>query len=209
MLYPGRIYTLKITRRTPQGVYLAIPEEAGEAVLLPGKQVPAGAKPGDTVENVFIYRDSSDRLIATLKEPYITVGHYARLLVRQETGIGFFLDMGLERDLLMPFREASKRTKPREGDYVLVQMYVDKSDRLAATMHIPEEKRTEAELEADGSVILRHLKELGGELGLGDASPPEDIRAEFHISKAAFKRAVGHLYKEGKVRPEKDRLLLL
>ncbi len=209
MLYPGKQYSLTIMKRTPQGVYLADPEEAEEQVLLPGRQVPAGAKPGDELRNVFVYRDSSDRMIATLREPYLTVGHYARLEVLEETEIGYFLDMGLERDLLLPFREAGRKKKPCPGDYVLVQMYVDKSGRLAATMKIPEEKRISAELEADGAAIMRHLTELGGTLGLGDASSPEAVYAEFHISKAAFKRAVGHLYKEGKVRPEKERILLI
>ncbi|MCR4908077.1 MAG: hypothetical protein K5985_04540 [Lachnospiraceae bacterium] len=209
MLCPGRLCNLIVIKRTPQGVYLAESGEAKEKVLLPAKQIPEGAGIGAELENVFLYRDSSDRLIATLKKPFLTVGHYGRLLVREETEIGYFLDMGLERDLLMPFREAAKHPKPEVGDYVLVQMYVDKSDRLAATMRIPEEKRKPAELEADGSAILRRLGEAGGELGLGDASPGEAIYNEFHISKACFKRAVGHLYKEGKVRPEKTRILLM
>ena len=74
-------------------------EKAGDeaAVLLPKKQVPAGAKIGDKM-TVFIYKDSSDRLIATVREPKITLGEIAVLRVAQVTRIGAFLDWGLEKD---------------------------------------------------------------------------------------------------------------
>lgn len=117
------------------GVYLAENKEADakSRVLLPVKQVPQGTKEGDCLE-VFIYKDSQDRLIATTREPVLTVGQTAVLKVRQVTRIGAFLDWGLEKDLLLPYHEQTVRV--REGQECLVALYVDKSSRLCATMKV-------------------------------------------------------------------------
>ena len=106
MILPGEKMKLRIKRILPQGAYLAEEDDSakGDEVLLPGKQVPEGAAPGDETE-VFIYRDSKDRLISTTAEPLIVSHEVARLKVREVTKIGAFLDMGLERDLLLPFAE--------------------------------------------------------------------------------------------------------
>ncbi len=137
MLKLGTVETLKIVREKEFGVYLADPaEEKGrdeETVLLPSKQVPAGKKAGDKVR-VFLYKDSEDRMIATTEKPYITLGETALLRVKEISRIGAFLDMGLERDLLLPFKEQTRELK--QGEKVLVALYVDKSDRLAATMKV-------------------------------------------------------------------------
>ena len=102
-------------------------------MLLPKKQVPEGAKIGDKVK-VFIYKDSSDRLIATTGMPKLQVGETAMLEVKDVAKMGAFLDMGLEKDLLLPFKE---QTHPvRKGEQCLVTLYVDKSRRLAATMRV-------------------------------------------------------------------------
>ena len=104
-----------------------------EKVLLPIKQVPEQTKEGDILE-VFIYKDSMDRMIATVREPDLQVGETAVLKVVQTSKIGAFLDWGLEKDLLLPFREQTMRVK--EGQECLVALYIDKSERLCATMKV-------------------------------------------------------------------------
>lgn len=135
MISLGEIQTLTIIKKVDFGVYLAAKEDAAqtEKVLLPIKQVPQDAKTGDEVE-VFIYRDSKDRLIATTKKPKLTLGGVARLQVVQTGQIGAFLDWGLEKDLLLPFKEQKK--KVREKEECLVALYIDKSGRLCATMNV-------------------------------------------------------------------------
>ncbi len=264
MIEPGKKQILKIERIVSQGAYLSDGE--GAEVLLPGKQVPEGGRAGDSLE-VFIYRDSEDRLIATVNEPLITVGELRDLKVKEITGIGAFLDMGLERDLLLPFKEQTYKVKA--GDTVLVSMYLDRSSRLAATQKIydrlstssPYKEGDEAEgliyeissnfgafvavdhkysglipvseginslkagstvkarvrkvlkdgkltlslrkkaylqLEDDGEIILNYLTSHG-RIPFTDKADPEVIREHFDMSKAAFKRAAGHLLKAGKI----------
>jgi hypothetical protein len=117
------------------GVYLGeeVNAPAEDRVLLPKKQVPQGIKVGDKIK-VFLYKDSKDRLIATTNEPKICVGQLGKLRVSQVTNIGAFLDWGLEKDILLPYKEQTCRV--REGDEVLVMLYIDKSSRLAATMKV-------------------------------------------------------------------------
>ena len=107
-------------------------------MLLPGRQVPEGTKIGDELE-VFLYRDSRDRLIATTHEPKIQLGELQVLTVADTGKIGAFLDWGLEKDLLLPFKEQTAKVK--KGDSCLVSLYVDKSGRLCATMKIYEKLR--------------------------------------------------------------------
>ena len=135
MIELGKKQTLTIVKSVEFGVYLAEDKnaDAKNRVLLPGKQVPQGAKEGDRLE-VFIYKDSRDRLIATTKEPLILLGQTAVLKVKQVTKIGAFLDWGLEKDLLLPYHEQTLHV--REGEEVLVALYVDKSSRLCATMKV-------------------------------------------------------------------------
>jgi hypothetical protein len=104
-----------------------------DRVLLPKKQVPKDKHVGDSVE-VFLYKDSKDRIIATTNEPYLSVGQVGKLKVSQVTNIGAFLDWGLEKDILLPYKEQTSRVK--DGEEVLVTIYVDKSSRLAATMKV-------------------------------------------------------------------------
>ncbi|MCM1251422.1 MAG: S1-like domain-containing RNA-binding protein [Clostridium sp.] len=135
MIALGEIQTLVIIKKVDFGVYLASKDDTAqtEKVLLPGKQVPQGCGIGDEVE-VFIYRDSKDRLIATTNKPKLTLGGVARLQVVQTGQIGAFLDWGLEKDLLLPFKEQKK--KVRENEDCLVALYIDKSGRLCATMNV-------------------------------------------------------------------------
>ena len=126
----GRNVTLEIVKTTDFGVYLGTKEDK---VLLPARQVPEGAGIGDAVD-VFLYRDSQDRIIATTHEPKIRMGEVKALKVKDTGAIGAFLDWGLEKDLFLPFRQQTAKVKP--GDECLVGLYTDKSGRLCATMKV-------------------------------------------------------------------------
>ena len=142
----GKKVRLMIVKEVEFGVYLG---SSQEKVLLPKKQVPPGVEAGDPVE-VFLYKDSSDRLIATTNEPKITLGGLAVLRVVDVAKVGAFLDWGLEKDLLLPFREQT--AKVRKGDQVLVALYVDKSGRLCATMKVYERLRQDPPYQKDDQV---------------------------------------------------------
>lgn len=129
----GRVSRLYVTRFTGNGVYLGSYEYPELSVLLPNNQVPKGIERGDIL-SVFLYKDSEDRLIATVTEPYLSIGKIARLRVTDVTNIGAFLDWGLTKDLFLPFKEQTYRVK--KGEEVLAALYIDKSKRLCATMHI-------------------------------------------------------------------------
>lgn len=133
MLKIGEKQELLVVKEVAFGVYLAEEMNASEKVLLPKKEVEAGTKCGDTV-TVFLYKDSSDRPIATKREPALTLGQTAVLKVKDVTKIGAFLDWGLEKELLLPFREQTCKLYP--GDEVLAALYLDKSSRLCATMKV-------------------------------------------------------------------------
>lgn len=268
MIELGKRQLLEVVRMKDFGVYLG--EKAGDeaAVLLPKKQVPEGTKTGDKIE-VFIYKDSEDRLIATTGIPKLSVGETAVLTVKEVGRIGAFLDMGLEKDLLLPFKEQNH--KVCQGEECLVALYIDKSRRLAATMKVysymssdspyqkddkvkgtvyeineslgafvavenryyglipkkelygnihegdviearvikvrddgkldisPREKAY-VQMDADSELVLKALNEFEGVLPFTDKADPEIIKREFNLSKNAFKRAVGHLLKEGKIK---------
>ncbi len=267
MIKLGEIQTLGIERKVDFGAYLSAAKGDEEVVLLPAKQLPDDAEVGDGVE-VFIYRDSKDRLIATTNTPMLTVGKIAVLKVCQVNKVGAFLDMGLERDLLLPYHEQTYTV--REGDEVLVTMYIDKSNRLAASMKVYEylekdspyktddeveglvyeisrnfgafvavdrkysgliparefsgevkcgdivklrvtgvkedgkldlsvRKKAYLQMNEDADAILELIRERNGHLDFTDKASPELIKDECSMSKNAFKRAVGHLMKEGLV----------
>ena len=132
MIELGKRQLLEVVRAKEFGVYLGEKGEE-EAVLLPRKQVPEGTQIGDTLE-VFIYKDSKDRLIATVNKPRLVIGECAALKVLSVGEIGAFLDWGLEKDLFLPFKQQTAKVKP--GDECLVALYIDKSSRLCATMNV-------------------------------------------------------------------------
>ena len=260
----GEKQVLTVVKIVDFGVYLGSDEER---VLLPKKQVPEGIEAGDPVE-VFLYKDSSDRMIATTKEPKITLGQLAVLEVADVGRIGAFLDWGLEKDLLLPFKEQT--VKVEKGDRCLVSLYVDKSGRLCATMKVypllqtdsPYKKndmvrgtvyeisrdfgvfvavdnkysaliprrevygrmfigqqiearvtdvkadgkldlsvrgRIPEQMDEDARIIMERNSKNGGLLPFTEKAEPERIKAEFGMSKAAFKRAVGRLLKQGRI----------
>lgn len=266
----GKKQTLKIVQQVEFGVYLSeeTDKDAKERVLLPKKQVPSWAGPGDLIP-VFLYKDSKDRLIATTNEPKLVLGEVGRLRCTATGKIGAFLDWGLEKDLFLPFKEQSFRVQV--GDEVLVAVYVDKSDRLCATMNvykclesdspykegdrvkgtlylisndfggyvavddrysalIPKKemygnlkagatvearvvsKRDDGRLNlsvrekaylqigSDAEKIMQIIDEFDGALPFNDKASPEIINRETGMSKNEFKRAVGNLLKNGRIK---------
>lgn len=265
MIRLGERQTLKFLKKMDFGIYVGENEE--EKVLLPRKQVPEEIELGDEID-VFIYRDSSDRLIATTRQPLINLGNMAVLTVTSIGNIGAFMDWGLEKDLFLPFKEQTERVTT--GKSYLVYLYIDKSNRLAATMKvhkyltcaekyqkddmvsgivyeinseigafvavdnefyglIPKKeihgkisvgdvvearvtevredgklnlsanKKAYLQMDEDSEKVLKVIEEYDGILPYNDKASPEVISRDFGLSKNAFKRAVGHLYKEGKI----------
>ncbi|MBO4458053.1 MAG: S1 RNA-binding domain-containing protein [Butyrivibrio sp.] len=133
MIKLGEKQELEVIKKVDFGVYLAQESGSDEKVLLPIKQVPEGCEIGSKIE-VFIYKDSDDRLIATTKTPKIMLGDVRMLKVKETGKIGAFMDWGLEKDVLLPFKEQTK--KVRAGEEVLCAMYIDKSSRLCVTMNV-------------------------------------------------------------------------
>ncbi|MCT4543818.1 MAG: S1-like domain-containing RNA-binding protein [Vallitalea sp.] len=289
MIQLGKVQLLTVERLSPIGIFLTSDNDVIEdtssgfitdnyleekdnkkklEVLLPKKQVPEGIKVGHKLE-VFIYKDSKDRPIATTRKPKIVLGELVPLRVVQDTRIGAFMDWGLERDLFLPFREQT--TKIKINNEYLVALYVDKSKRLCATMDvykhlsnkspydqedmvkgivisvndnvgafvavdnkyhglIPKNElfgnincgdmiegrvtkvredgklnislRAKAylQMDKDSQIILDKMAKNGGKLPLNDKSSPDKIKAELNMSKNAFKRAVGRLFKERKIK---------
>ena len=184
MIALGKKQILEVVKETDFGIYLSDGNEE-EKVLLPKKQVPVGIEVGDRIE-VFIYRDSQDRLIATTNEPFLTLDKMANLKVKQVTGIGAFLDWGLERDLLLPFGEQTVKVK--EGDFCPVALYVDKSNRLCATMRIYSRLSAESPYKKDDKVkgVVYDIKEnLGVFVAVDNCYfglvPPPEVFKKFNI----------------------------
>lgn len=270
MIEIGVKQKLRVINKTDFGIYLG-EEEAGkqEKVLLPIKQVPQGVSEGDEL-TVFVYLDSKDRMIATTREPLLVLGEIAMMTVKEVTPIGAFLDWGLEKDLLLPYKEQKHEIVP--GEQYPVCLYRDKSGRLCGTMKVygrlradaPYEKDAEVtgmvyelhdeigafvavdrkyhavipkkelfetlsvgqtvtarvtevrsdgklnlslrkkaflQMDEDAKTVWNVLERYNGVLPFTDKSvDAERVKQEFHLSKNAFKRAVGRLLKDGKIK---------
>lgn len=268
MMKIGERQELTVVKKVDFGIYLAEKPEDETRVLLPKKQVPSEINIGDTLE-VFIYKDSKDRLISTLSTPKLMLGGVAVLRVADVGKIGAFLDWGLEKDLFLPYKEMTQKVS--KDDEVLVTLYIDKSRRLCASMKglydllrkdapyqkddmvegriyefsdnfgtfvavddqysamIPKHEDTGhlrigdvisakvtnvkpdgkldltlrekayIQMDADAEKLLEILDEYAGVLPFTEKASPEVIKRETGLSKAAFKRAVGHLYKARKI----------
>jgi predicted RNA-binding protein (virulence factor B family) len=128
----GKLNTLRIVKDLDFGVYL----DGGNdrEILLPARYVPHNVKPGDEVE-VFIYHDNEGRLIATTLHPLATVGEFKFMEVKSVNETGAFLEWGLMKDLLVPFRE--QKAPMKEGRWYLVYVHLDKvSGRIVASARI-------------------------------------------------------------------------
>ena len=180
MIELGKKQELTVVKKAEFGVYLAEGPEASERVLLPKKQVPEGTAIGDRLR-VFVYRDSKDRLISTTQEPKVELGGLARLRVAQVGKIGAFLDWGLEKDLLLPFRQQTRRV--REGEEVLIALYIDKSSRLCATMNVYEYLESQSPYQKEDRVqgtIYEISREFGAFVAVDDRYSGLIPRKDFH-----------------------------
>jgi predicted RNA-binding protein (virulence factor B family) len=158
----GRKQELIIIKKVDFGVYLGEFSSDEDRVLLPKKQVPEGMKVGDTLE-VFLYKDSKDRIIATTREPVFQVGETAMLKVVELGKIGAFLDWGLEKDLLLPFKEQTGFLNV--GQEYLIGLYIDKSERLCGTMKVYEYLQTDSPYQA-GDQVEGIVYEISDEFGV-------------------------------------------
>ncbi len=159
----GTYQELVVAKKTDFGVYLSAPGGDGaEKILLPKAQVPEGTELKDVIR-VFVYKDSEDRPIATTLEPAITLGGVARLVVKQITPIGAFLEWGLPKDLFLPFKEQLYEVK--QGDAVLVTLYLDKSARLCASMHVYPVLRNDSDYEK-GDQVSGRVYEISNHFGV-------------------------------------------
>lgn len=262
MINVGSYNELEVVKQLDFGIYL---RDGDTEILMPTKWVPQDTKIGDKL-NVFIFRDSDDRLIATTIEPYATANTFAFLEAKQVNQVGAFLDWGMDKDLLVPFREQSQRLEP--GRSYVVFVYVDEeTNRLTASTklnryiqndnielrdgdivdlliysetdlgfnaiinnrysgliykneiyeairvgdkikgyvkHVREDNKIDLSLQKSGFElvddvkwrILNMMKQSDGFLSLTDNSSPEEIKAKLQISKKAFKKAIGALYRE-------------
>ncbi len=267
MIEVGKFNDLKILRNTSVGLYLG--DISGEDVLLPNKYCPESYEIGDEIE-VFVYRDNEERKIATNLRPKILLHEFELLQVNEVSEIGAFLDWGLEKELMVPFRE--QRQKMEEGRWYIVYLELDeKTDRLFATNRIekylqneeltvhtgqeveimvmqktdlgfsvivnnqhkglifdneifrelsigerlrgfvklvrPDNKLDisiqpigfENTIDLNAERIIQELKKNKGSLPFSDKSEPAEIYSRFGMSKKAFKKAIGTLYKEKKI----------
>ncbi|MCB2296864.1 CvfB family protein [Clostridium tagluense] len=135
MINIGDLNNLKVVRRAEFGYYLdAGTGNTSDDVLLPMKSTLGRALNIDDEVEAFVYRDSSDRLISTLKKPLAKVGDLAYLKVVDMTTIGSFVEIGLERDVLVPFKEENYSLET--GRKYLFYIYLDKTGRIAATTFV-------------------------------------------------------------------------
>lgn len=141
MIKLGEKQKLSISSKCAFGLYLSEADDPTSELLIPNKYVLEEWSIGDEVE-VFVYRDSKDRLIATTETPKLMMGEVALLEVVDITDIGAFMNWGLEKDLFLPFKEQTR--KILKGKSYLVSLYIDKSDRLCATMDIYEQLSSDA-----------------------------------------------------------------
>lgn len=202
MLEIGKIQELTIVKKVDFGVYLAESMDASEKVLLPGRQVPKDAKQGDRLE-VFLYKDSSDRLISTTARPKLLLGEVAELRVAQTARMGAFLDWGLEKDLFLPFKEQTKKVK--EGDRFPAALYLDKSGRLCATMKVYHYLHTDSPYKKDDRVS-GYLYEISRQFGAFVAVdnrysaliPPREMYGELKVGDTVEARVV-RVHEDGKL----------
>lgn len=198
----GRVQRLYVSKQTKNGIYLSSYEYPELNVLLPNNQVPEGIEKGDIL-SVFLYKDSEDRLIATTTVPYLVLGGFARLTVTDVTNIGAFLDWGLAKDLFLPFKEQTHRVK--KGEEVLAALYIDKSGRLCATMHVYEYLSTGGDFRAGDHVdgmVYEILDSYGAFVAVEDKYsaliPHNEMNREIHVGDSVRAR-IKEIREDGKL----------
>lgn len=194
MIKLGDYNTLRITKHVDFGLYLDGGEEVGE-ILLPKRYVTPEMAIGNQLE-VFLYLDHDERIVATTEHPIAKVGEFAYLECAWTNKYGAFLNWGLQKDLFCPFREQKQHMERGKTYYVYIKED-EKTHRLMATSKVERYQKGDGR----GRVLdfaeqlLRYLYENDGFCELGDHSDAEAINARFQVSKKAYKRAIGDLYK--------------
>jgi len=144
----GAYNELEVIKSLDFGIYLKCDDVE---ILMPTKWVPPNTNIGDIL-NVFVFRDSDDRLIATTIKPYVTANTFAFLEAKQVNQVGAFLDWGMDKDLLVPFREQAQRMEP--GFSYVVFVFVDEvTNRLVASSKINRFIETEDITLQDGDIV--------------------------------------------------------
>uniref|UniRef100_C6E937 RNA binding S1 domain protein n=1 Tax=Geobacter sp. (strain M21) TaxID=443144 RepID=C6E937_GEOSM len=165
MLEVGKYNRLEVKKISAIGAFLV--SELGD-ILMPTKYVPEGLHPGEHVK-VFVYLDSEDRLLATTLTPKAQVGDFAVLEVKDVGNVGAFLDWGLEKDLLVPFSEQPKPMN--KGEKHLVRVYLDRSDRIAASARLGkflEKSRIELKEGEEVRLTFYQFGDLGAKVVIND-----------------------------------------
>lgn len=199
----GKYQELIVTKKTDFGVFLNTPTgEDSQKILLPKAQVPVGTDLKDVLK-VFVYKDSEDRPIATTLEPDLTLGNVARLYVTQVTPIGAFLEWGLTKDLFLPFKE--QLYKVQEGDAVLVTLYIDKSERLCASMHVYDALRNDSKYKKDDEVngrVYEISENFGVFVAIDDMYsallPKKEVFETYRINQPIYAR-VAQVMEDGRL----------
>ena len=155
----GQFNTLTIDRDTQVGLFLT---NGKEDVLLPNKYVPKVFEIGEEL-TVFVYLDHEERPVATTLVPYIFLNEFALLRVNYINQIGAFMDWGMEKDILVPFKE---QARPMEkGKRYLVYLYLDeKTNRLVAsskTNQFLDNENITVEKGEEVDLIISHITEIG------------------------------------------------
>lgn len=195
MIELGKLQTLYMVKKASIGVYLN--DEPGKLdgrILLPKKQVPQDMRNGDAIE-VFVYKDSEDRPIATTQIPKLTLGGLAKLEVVSLSSIGAFLDWGLEKDLFLPFKEQTQTV--RKGKQYLVTLYIDKSERLCASMKIYDLLSTDSPYQKDDHVTgtIYNLNENFGAFVAVDQKyhgmiPSRELQTDLYVGDIVTARVI-------------------
>lgn len=177
MILLGKFQTLEVVRTASMGVYVG---DEDEQILLPKKQVTQGIKIGDKIA-VFVYRDSEDRMIATVNQPLITLGEVKMLTVKDVSKNGAFLDWGLEKDLFLPFKEQTKKVRP--GERYLIALYIDKSERLCGTMNVYDYLETDAPYVKDdmvNGIVYNYNPDFGAFVAVDNKYHGMLVKRELH-----------------------------
>lgn len=160
MIRLGERQSLKILKKTPEGIFLSDSED-GQNVFLPSSEMEEEMKEGDSLK-VFVYKDNRQNLVATRKETRLEMGGMAVLSVKSVTDFGAFLEWGLDKDLFLPFKE--QRGTMKEGARVLVKLYGDKSGRLCATMRISGTLKSQSPFK-EGDAVWGTVYDINPEMG--------------------------------------------
>ena len=234
MIELGRRQKLQVVKKVEFGVYLGEKADAKEQerVLLPAKQVPAETKVGDDLEKdlllpykeqtvkvkkdqevlVALYIDKSDRLCATMKvypylktqSPYVVEDQVEGRIYEISDNFGVFVAVDDQYSGLIPKTEAQGQYRP--GEKVSCRVTNVRED---GKLNLSPRKKAYQQMDEDSELVLKVIGEYAGVLPFDDKVSPEVIKREFGLSKAAFKRAVGHLLKEKKIKIQDKRIYLI